>query len=56
MTTAHTVTAKRTREQVDALIERNQVAYLEGLLQPDQFAYNMACLSAELDELDRGQE
>jgi hypothetical protein len=42
--------AKRTREQVEALIEKNQEAYSDGWLQPDQFAYNIASLSAELDE------
>ena len=42
----------RTREEVEALVEKNQQAYAEGWLQPDQFAYNMAALSAELDALD----
>jgi hypothetical protein len=35
-----------------SLIEENQAAYVDGWLQPDQFAYNMAALSAELDALD----
>ena len=42
-------TPKRTRDEVEALIEKNQEAYVDGWLQPDQFAYNMAVLSAELD-------
>ena len=39
----------RTPEQVEQLIERNQDA--EGWLQPDQFAWNVAVMSAELDAL-----
>jgi hypothetical protein len=41
----------RTPEQVERLIERNQENYLAGWLQDDQYAHNMAALSAELDEL-----
>jgi hypothetical protein len=44
--------ARRTRDEVEVLIERNQEAYLDGWLQPDQFAHNVASLSAELDALD----
>ena len=33
----------------------NQSAYADGWLQPDQFAYNMALLSAELDEIDTAE-
>jgi hypothetical protein len=45
--------ATRTRVEVQALIEKNQTAYLEGWLQPDQYAHNMAVLSSELDEQDK---
>ncbi len=38
----------RTEAEIKALIERNQEAYLEGWLQPDQFAWNVAALEAEL--------
>ena len=44
---------KRTREEVERLISLNQENYIQGWLQPDQFAWNMAQLSAELDELDK---
>ena len=43
--------ATRTRDEVEALIAKNQEAYLEGWLQPDPFAHNIAFLSAELDSL-----
>lgn len=46
---------RRTRAEVEALIEKNQEAYAEGWLQTDQYAWNMAALSAELDALERDE-
>lgn len=39
----------RTKAEIEALLERNQEAYADGWLQPDQFAWNVAVLQAELD-------
>ena len=47
---------KRTSEEIVALIEKNQEAYLDGWLQPDQFAYNVASLQRELDKLDAAED